>query len=104
GRLEIDLFIRVLADIGDPKIICRPIECEAPWVTYAERPDLGPCAQGVHERIIRRNADAPGVALDVDPQHFTEQPRQVLSIILWIAARPAVAHADVQVAVGTEPQ
>jgi hypothetical protein len=53
------------------------------------------------ERVVRGNGIRRG-RLYIDAQHVTEQRGAVLPMILRIAARPAISHADVQHSVRAE--
>src|ERR1043165_7759363 len=49
--LQVDLFILVLADVGDPEVAGLAIEGEAPRVAQAVRPDLAARAGARGERV-----------------------------------------------------
>src|SRR3954447_16465247 len=103
GRgLKVDLFVSVLADVGDPQVRGRAIEGEAPRIAQTHRPDLSARAAYARERIIRRNANAPGIALDIDAEQLAEQCAAILAVALRVAGRAAVPHSDVQIAVRAE--
>ena len=62
-------------------------------------------ARLAHERIVRRHVVALGIVVGhghVEAQHLAEQRLRILREVERIVARPAVAHADVEKAVGTE--
>src|SRR5437762_11731611 len=64
-RLKIHLFVGLLTHVPNPQIAVRAIEGKSPWIAHADRPDLGPRARAIHERVIRRNAHPPRVALHI---------------------------------------
>ena len=93
-----DLLECVLADIGDVEIVA--IEGVAPRIAEAGQENFRRAA-AVREGVGRRD----GVGLrpvHVDAQHLSEQRVEVLPVSLRIAAAAAVAHADVEKAVGAE--
>jgi hypothetical protein len=99
----VDFLPRGLPNVTDPEIARRAIEAEAPWVAKTERVDLrariragaGRTARVRGERVARRDRVGSACA-HVDPQHLAEQPARVLRIVLRIAGRAAVAHADIK--------
>ena len=102
-RRPVDLLPRILADVADPQVAGDPVERPAPRIAQPERPDL--VGAGLADERIRRG-DAVALAgsrsVDVDPEHLAEQARAVLGVVLGVAAGAAVAHPDVEVAVGPE--
>ena len=98
-RQLVDLLPAVLADLADHQIAREAVEREAPRVADAVGVDLGSGAGG--KRLARR--DRVGLSARgarIDAQDLAEQDAGVLSI----GAHTAVAHADVEVAVGAELQ
>ncbi len=85
---------------ADPELAGLAIEREAPGVAQADRVDLGPpAAPGV--RVVPRNG--VGLApIDVDSQDLAEQLVGILGAVLRIAARAAIAHADVEETIRSE--
>ena len=101
GLDPVDLLDLVLADVRDPQVAVVPVEREPPRVAQPCRPDLVTCVElvvadegvvGGNRRIDRR----------VQSEHLAEQRGGVLRTTAGVAARPAVAQADVEHAVGTE--
>ena len=54
GRLEVDFFEAVLADVADVEIAGGTVEAEAPRIAQPVRPDLIASRRGSDERIGRR--------------------------------------------------
>src|SRR3989442_992055 len=93
-RLHVHFFPGVLADIRDVEQAARGVEGEAPRIPQTHGPDLRSTAARC-ERIVRGNGIRIAV-IHVDPQQLAEQRVGVLCTVLRIAARAAVAHADVE--------
>jgi hypothetical protein len=104
GGLEVDLFVPVLSDVGDPEVAGVAVERETPRVPETVGPDLRTGARGVDERIAGRDPDAAGVALDVETQDLAEEGVGVLAVALRVAARPAIAEAEIEIGVGAEDE
>src|SRR5947209_2353106 len=68
--LEVDFFIGVLADIGDPQISCQNVKGKAPRVAETDCPDFRTSASRLHKWIVARNTVFPRVAFDVDPKEL----------------------------------
>src|SRR5439155_24000036 len=98
--LDVHLLPSVLADIRDVEQPAGRVERIAPRVAQAQRPDLR-SPTSVLERIARGNRIRV-TAVYIDPQQLAEQRIGVLGPVLGISSRAAVAHADVEHAVGTE--
>src|ERR1043165_1064508 len=101
-RLQVDLFVLVLADVGHPEVAGLAVEGETPRVAQAVRPDLAARAGARGERV--GGGDGVRRAVDVDARELAEKLAEVLAVIVRIAAGAAVADADVEVAVGPELQ
>src|SRR5205823_4511292 len=92
---EIDFFPPILPHIAAPEFAGFSIKRKPPRIAHAEAPDFGTRAGRVDERIVRRN----GVRLrvvDVDAEDFPEPRAEALAVALRVAARSAVAVADVE--------
>ena len=103
GRLEVDLLARALSDVADEHVAGRAVEREAPRVPQAVGPDLPARARDAHERVGGRDRVRPG-RVDVEAELLAEHLGQVLGVLARVAAAPAVAGRDVEVAVGPELQ
>ena len=57
---------------------------------------------GCGKGIVGRNVVAGTSRAYINTEHFTQQALRILGIILWIATRAAIAHADVQIAIGSK--
>ena len=110
-RLVVDFLARALTDIGDQHRAgaaeARIVERELPGIAQPECPDLGPRGDrhAVDEGVVAGDAHAVDVAgfdVDVDAEHLPEQRGRILRAMLRIVAAAAVAHPDVEVAVGAE--
>ncbi len=100
ARDEVDLLILILPHVAEPERAGLRVEREAPRVPQAVGPDLAAPAAG-GERVVGRDAIPRAVAY-VDAQQLGEQHVLVLPVPHRIAARAAIAHRDVQVAIGSE--
>ena len=76
----------VLADVADVEVVREPVEREAPRVAQPVAGDL----------------PARAALVDVQAQQLAEADAQVLRAVARVAARAAVAHPDVEPAVGPE--
>src|ERR1019366_10415809 len=103
GRLQVDLFILVLADVADPEVAAFTIETETPRIAKSVRPDLVPHEAQPKERVRRGNRVRQTV-IDVDAQNLAQKLRQILGVVARIARKASVARADVEVAVRAELQ
>ena len=112
-RLEVDLFVCVLTDVGNHQrahpAARRVVEAKLPGVAQAKRPDLTERVYRitVNERVVFGNSVAASIIVidvDVDAQHLAEERAGILREVHRIAAAATVAHADVQVAIGSEHQ
>jgi len=101
--LDVDLFPRVLADVGDVQVSSQPIEAEAPRVAQAEGPDLRQGVVDVDERVVVRNPVA-GLRRDVESQELAEQGQSVLAAAQGIACTATVAGGHPQHVIGAERQ
>src|SRR5207249_2244439 len=86
--LKVDFLERSLADVADDQVSGDAIETESPWIPKSVRPDL------VAERIRRRHTVRKGA--DIDAQNLAEEHGAILAVVVWIAARSAVADAGVE--------
>ena len=109
GRLEVDLLEGVLTDIADdhrPRPAARRVvEAPPPRVAQAEAPDLAEHARPPDERVRRRDVVALGIVVrhrHVDAEHLAQQRLRILREMHRVVARPAVAHADVEIPVRSE--
>src|SRR5262249_25864335 len=122
GGLEVDLFPVVLADVGDVEIARLPVEGKRPGGADTVGPDFGlgsrvqlgellladaeegHLLQRREERVVL--GDVVGAVraafVHVDAKNLAEQRVQILASIDDIALPPAVAHADIEVAVWAE--
>ena len=100
SQRAVDLLVAILADVADPQVAGLAIEREAPRVAQAERPD----------EVVTRHADV-GIRgrdrvrlprVDVDPEDLAQQRTEALGAVAGIAGAAAVAHPDVEIAVGPE--
>ena len=120
--LEVDLFVVILADVGDVHVAVLRVELKAPRIAQAIAPDLrlgvrvnlvegllGHTEElhlrgGRDERIVFRNG-ITAVRLgrvDIDAQDLRQPGAQVLACTQHIPFPTAVATTDVQVAIGAE--
>ena len=84
----VDLLPRVLADVADVEVARRAVEREPPRVAQAVGDEL--------PTRLRR--------LRVQPHDLRERPREVLAVVLRVAAAAAVAVSPVEKTVGPELQ
>src|SRR5207247_6874278 len=78
----VDLFVLRLSDVADPEVVRGAVEREAPRVAQADRPDL--VATGPPDVWVVPGdpvLDAPGRAVDVDPQDLAQQHVDVLGVV-----------------------
>ena len=108
GGRDVDLFVVVLTDVGDPEIAGRAVEREAPRVAQAVGPDLRASATAC-ERVVGR--DPVGGVLSsagIDAQDLAEQRVQRLPVAALrvtgacVTLAATIAEPDVEHAVGTE--
>src|SRR5690606_15544619 len=116
GGDEVDLLVRVLADVGDPEVACERVEGDAPRVAQAQRIDLvaagsaGAVGIGVvgRDAVVRARGQAAvgraaaAGAVDIDAQQLAQQAVRVLGVVVWIATAAAVARGAGEVAVRAE--
>ena len=94
-RPPVDLLPRALAHVGDPQVVGRPVEREAPRVAQSEGPDLGPRARPADERVVGGYpVRGPARRARVDPEQLAEEGVEPLAVPLRVAAGPAVARGD----------
>jgi hypothetical protein len=101
GRDEVDLLLEILAGVADEQVAGRAIEGEPPWAAEPVSPDLRPLARLSDERIGGRDRVAAAGGA-VDAQDLGEQRVRVLPIVVRVVLAAAVAHADVELAFGSE--
>ncbi len=101
GGKAIHLFGRVLSHVGDPEVAGGRVERESPRIAQAQRPDLRSSA-AVRERVVLR--DRVRISAHVQAQQRAEERVGVLAGAKRIAARPAVAKAEVEHSVRPERQ
>src|SRR5262249_41996310 len=101
---DVDLLIKVLADVRGPQPAGLAVESHAPGIPQAVGPDLGCGVLAAGARIVLGNAVllAAIAPIDIDAQDLGEQGLQVLTIFLGVVGGAPVAHHDVQVAVRAE--
>jgi hypothetical protein len=85
--------------VGDVEVARAAIVAPAPRVAKPVGPDLVE-PRDADERVRRRARVRRRV--HVDAKHLAEQPAEILPGLLRVVAEAAVAHAEVQVAVGSE--
>jgi len=106
--LKVDLFPRVLTDVGDKKVSGDVVECAAPWVAQAVGPDLRQGRRLSDERVVEWHSVVAIriareiIAIDVHSQDLTQPGLQILSVLAWISATTAVTNGNVKIAVRTE--
>ena len=103
----IDFLPPVLTDVGDPEAAGQGIERQAPGIAKTEGPDFGPDAGALRdEGIVLRDAvaAASGTFVDVQPQYFAQQGAEILSVVVGVVRRSAVAESDVEMSVRSEGQ
>src|SRR5712691_8683518 len=99
-RHEVDLLIRVLANVSEPERSRLRVEREAPGIAQPVRPDFATPATS-RERVVGWDAIARAVA-HVDSQELREERVAVLPVALRVPARASVAHPDVEISVRPE--
>ena len=113
GGFVVDLLAGALSDVADDHgagaAEAGVVEGPLPRVAEAEGPDLGPGVDRrvVDEGVVGGHAQAVGVRrwhVDIDAEHLAEQRGGILRAVLGIVAAAAVAHPDVEVAIGAEVQ
>ena len=92
----------VLADIGDIQIARQAVETESPGIAQAQRPEFRAPLGPVHPGIVGGNPVRKPV--NVDSEQLAQEFVGILCPILRIATAAAIAHADIQEAIGTELQ
>ena len=105
--MVVDLLARALADVADIDVAVRGIEAHAERVAQAQVPDLvgaGFADEGIVRRdgVVARRVGGKIVAVDVEPEDFSQQRVDVLRVVVGIVAAAAVADGDVEIAVRTE--
>src|SRR4029079_16858487 len=97
---DVDFFVGVLPDIAAVADVRFAIEGKPPGVSHAPGPDLRARVRHVCEWIVFGNAIR--LFIHVDAEKFPEHLAEILCAVLRIAGRAAVAHCDVEHAIGPE--
>src|SRR3989442_5683409 len=97
---DIHLLPRGLADVSEEEPPIATIKGETPWIAQPVGPDL-PARGGAHERVIRWDGIRKR-PVHVDAQHFTEEPAQILRVVLRIPGPAFVAQPNIEIPVGAE--
>ena len=98
GVRDVHFLPRVLSHVRD--VDQAGVEGEAPRIAQAGGPDLASASAARERVVLRYRVRFRGV--HVEPEQLAEQRVRVLRVAVRVAARAAVAHADVQSAVWAE--
>ena len=115
-RHEIDLFVAILPDIGNPQIIGQAVKAKTPGIAQPARPHfIAGTALAIDIGIARWNAivrAAAGVtigsiasgAIDVNAQNLAQHDTVILPIIVRIAATAAISRSNVEITITAKLQ